>query len=939
LTSESEPKKKEPQVPEQRQEASNADETPVAAEPAQSEGDQPEGALPADHYYVVPVRNMVLFPGVVLPLMIGRQRSVAAIQKAVETESRVALLLQKEESVEKPSAEELYTVGTISEIVRYLSADDGRHHAICQGEQRCRIVEFVEFDPLPIARIEVIEETEPDPEDTDIEARFIALKEQAREVLQLAPGTPEDLENAVENIGSPSMLADMIATFMDVPVEERQEVLETFDIRARLELVANKLGHVAEVLRLSKKIRDETQGTLEQAQREYYLREQLRAIQRELGDAGESSSELAELEEKISAADMPEDAGKEARKELARLSRMPDGAAEASIVRTFLDVMVELPWSVLSDDRLNIGRAREILDEDHHGLEKVKERIVEFLAVRQLRPEGKSQSLCLVGPPGVGKTSLGRSVARAMGREFVRASLGGVHDEAEVRGHRRTYVGAMPGNIIQGLRKAGTRNPVFMLDEMDKLGRGVHGDPSSALLEVLDPEQNHTFRDNYLGVPFDLQRVLFISTANILAAIPPALRDRFEVIHLPGYTREEKREIAGRYLVARCLENTGLSERQCSITAEAISLLIKNYTREAGVRDLERQIGAICRHVATRIVEKSRRSMKIRSKQVLEILGPPRFEGEQAMRCGTPGVATGLAWTRVGGEILFVEAMSMPGKGRLIKTGQLGDVMQESAVAAMSLVKSHAKRLGIGRDVFEQHDVHVHMPAGAIPKDGPSAGVALYTALVSLFTERLVRAEVAMTGEVSLRGLVLPVGGIKEKVLGALAAGIEVVVLPKRNEVDLEDIPDEAREQLEFHFVEHVDQVLEVALASEGRKQSATRKRGGKASGKKKASRKKAGKKKASRKKASKKKASKKKASKKKASKKKAGRKKAGRKKAGKKKAGKKKAGKKKAGKKKAAKKKAGKKKAGKKKAGKKKAARRKRTPSGRAKRAARGRD
>jgi ATP-dependent Lon protease len=775
-----------------------------------------ESELPPDHYYVVPVRNMVLLPGVVLPLMIGRLRSVEAIRKAIQADSRVALLLQKDEAVEEPTEDDLYRVGTLSEVVRYISADDGRHHAICQGEKRFRILEFVSFDPLPIARIEVIEEVEPESEDTDIEARFHALKEQAHEVLELAPGSPEDLSNAVANIGSPSMLADMIATFMDVPVEERQEVLETFELRDRLELVATKLGHVAEVLRLSKKIREETQGTLEDAQREYYLREQLRAIQRELGEGDDKSSELADLDEKITAAGMSEEGEKESRKELGRLSRMPEGAAEASIVRTFLEVMTELPWSKISEDRLDISRAREILDEDHYGLEKVKDRIIEFLAVRQLKPEGKSQSLCLVGPPGVGKTSLGKSIARAMGREFVRTSLGGVHDEAEVRGHRRTYVGALPGNVIQGLRRAGTRNPVFMLDEMDKLGRGVHGDPSSALLEVLDPEQNHTFRDNYLGVPFDLQRVLFVSTANILTSIPGPLRDRFEVIRLPGYTREEKHQIATRYLVDRRLDSTGLSSRQCSFTPEAIDLLIESYTREAGVRELERQIGAICRHVATRIVEKSRRSMKVRPAQVKEILGPPRFEREAAMRCSTPGVATGLAWTRVGGEILFVEAMAMPGKGRVIKTGQLGDVMKESATAAMSLVRSHAKQLGIPSERFDKFDIHLHMPAGAIPKDGPSAGVALYTALVSLYTERLVRSEVAMTGEISLRGLVLPVGGIKEKVLGALAAGIEEVILPKRNEVDLIDIPESARDQLEFHFVEHVDQVLELALTPPG---------------------------------------------------------------------------------------------------------------------------
>ncbi|MCL4138793.1 UNVERIFIED_CONTAM: hypothetical protein GTU68_024415 [Idotea baltica] len=548
----------------------------------------------------------------------------------------------------------------------------------------------------------------------------------------------------------------MVSTFMDVPVEERQEVLETFDLRKRLELVANKLGHVAEVLRLSKKIREETQGTLEEAQREYYLREQLRAINRELGESEDKSSEVSDLKKAIDEANMPEEAEKESKKELKRLQRMPDGAAEASIVRTFLEVMIELPWDKSSVDRLDIRKARRILDQDHYGLEKVKDRIIEFLAVRKLKPSGKNTSLCLVGPPGVGKTSLGKSIARAMGREFVRASLGGVHDEAEVRGHRRTYVGALPGTIVQGIRRAGTRNPVFMLDEMDKLGRGVHGDPSSALLEVLDPEQNNTFRDNYLAVPFDLSQVLFISTANVLAAIPPPLRDRFEVIQLPGYTREEKHQIAARYLVGRRLENTGLTDKQCSFTPDAIDFIIESYTREAGVRDLERRIGAICRHVATRIVEKSRRSMKIRPAE-----------------------------------------------------------------------------------------------AGAIPKDGPSAGVALYTALASLYTRKLVNPKLAMTGEISLRGLVLPVGGVKEKVLGALAAGIDTVLLPAKNKADLDDIPQSARKQLEFHFIEHVDQALELAFAAP-KKKPAKRKAPASQS-KKKAAKKPARKKKAAKKKAAKK--------------------------------------------------------------------------------------
>jgi len=783
--------------------------------PEEDEGSsEDEEGLPPDHYYVVPVRNMVLFPGVVLPLMIGRSKSVRAVQEAVRTETPVALLLQKDEAIEWPSEDELYRVGTISEVVRYIAGEDGRHHAICQGQQRFRVLEFTRRTPLMVARVELIPDADPDPaESTDLKARFIALKSQAGEVLQLSPGAPEDLSNAVENIGSPSMLADMVATFMDVPVEERQEILETFDVTERLGLVAEKLGHVAAVLRLSKKIRDETQGTLEKAQREYYLREQLRAIQKELGDADEKASELAELAGAIEAAGMPEEAEKEARKELTRLERMSDNAAEASMVRTYLEVMTELPWSKASEDRLDIERAAEILDEDHYGLDEVKKRIVEFLAVRQLKPEGKSQNLCLVGPPGVGKTSLGRSIARAMGREFVRDSLGGVHDEAEIRGHRRTYVGAMAGRIVQGLRKAGTCNPVFMLDEMDKLGRGIHGDPSSALLEVLDPEQNHSFRDNYLGVPFDLHRVLFIGTANVLSQVPPPLRDRFEVIRLPGYTREEKLEIATQYLVRRRLDDTGLTEKQCSFTREALDELVRRYTREAGVRELERRIGAICRHVATRIVEGTRRSMKVRPAQVHRILGPPKYESELAMRCASPGVATGLAWTPVGGEILFIEAAVMPGKGQQVMTGQLGDVMKESAQAARSLVRGNAKRLGIDPEVFERTDLHLHIPAGAIPKDGPSAGVALYTALASLLTGRHVRSEVAMTGEISLRGLVLPVGGIKEKVLGALAAGIEEVILPRRNRVDLEEISEEAREQLEFHFVEHVDEVLKIAFA------------------------------------------------------------------------------------------------------------------------------
>lgn len=768
--------------------------------------------LPADHVHIVPVRNMVLFPGVVLPLMIGRERSILAIREAVQLERPVGLLLQRKDSIEEPGPDDLFQVGTLAEVVRYMETPDGSHHAVCQGKRRFRVIEFVSEQPVPIARVEFVDEPELDTSDTKVHARFVALKQQAQEVLAMAPGAPEDLAQAVQGISSPSSLTDLIATFMDVPVEERQEVLETFDVRKRLKMVADKLGHVAEVLRLSAKIREETQQTLEKAQREYYLREQLRAIQNELGEGDEKANEVADLTAKIRAAQMPAEVEAEALKELRRLERMSDGAAESSIVRSYLELMTELPWSKSSTDRIDLKRARRILNEDHFGLEEVKRRILEFLAVRKLRPDGKNPSLLLVGPPGVGKTSLGKSIARAMSREFVRISLGGVHDESEVRGHRRTYVGAMPGNVIQGIRRAAVNNPVFMLDEMDKLGRGMHGDPSSALLEVLDPEQNSTFRDNYLGVPFDLHNALFIGTANVLETVPGPLRDRFEVIQLPGYTEAEKLQIGLRYLVRRQLENTGLEEHQCEITEDALLEIIRFYTREAGVRGLERGIGSICRHAATKIVEGTRRSMKVRAKQVREILGAHRFESEIATRTCVPGVATGLAWTPVGGEILFIEATTMPGKGGLTLTGQLGDVMKESARTAMSLAQSHWKDLDLEPDYFQHTDVHVHIPAGAIPKDGPSAGVAMYTALISLFTGRIVRSDLAMTGEISLRGLVLPVGGIKEKLLGALAAGIKTVVLPKRNQPDVEEIDEKARKGLQIRYVERAEQAVAIAF-------------------------------------------------------------------------------------------------------------------------------
>lgn len=759
---------------------------------------------------LVPVRSMVLFPGVVLPVVVTRPRSVEAIQEAVRASRPIALILQRDETVDEPKRADLYEVGTIAEIVRYLTAPDGRHHAICQGQERFRVVELLIDERGMRARIERLASKES--EDEEAKARFLALKAQAKEVLELAPNAPEELVNAISAVASPSLLADMIATFLDVTPAQKQEILETLDVKERMAKVAEKLGDLAKVLRLSVKIREETKGTLDKAQREYFLREQLKQIQKELsGEEGERD-DLVELKAALDAAKMPADVDKEVRKDLRRLERMNEGAAEHSMLRAYLDVVAELPWAKRTDDELDLARARKILDEDHHGLDKVKRLILEYLAVRKLKPDGRRPNLCLVGPPGVGKTSLGQSIAKAMGRKFVRASLGGVHDEAEIRGHRRTYIGALPGIVIQNVRKAGSKNPVFMLDEMDKLGASAHGDPSSALLEVLDPEQNGTFRDNYLGVPFDLSEVLFIGTANVLEQIPGPLRDRFEVIQIPGYTREERLAIATKYLWPRQLEQNGLSEKRCKLAPGVIERVLDGWTREAGVRGLERMLAALVRHVAVRVASGDARSVTIKPSMLDEILGPKRFENEVKARTSVPGVATGLAWTPFGGEILFVEATSMPGKGALLLTGQLGDVMRESAQAALSLVKSRLKHLGLDPRFFETHDVHVHLPAGAIQKDGPSAGVALYTALVSLFSGRNVRSDVAMTGEISLRGLVLPVGGIKEKVLGAHAAGIRTILLPRRNEADVREVPESTRKDFTFHFLDTVDDAARLAI-------------------------------------------------------------------------------------------------------------------------------
>jgi ATP-dependent Lon protease len=768
--------------------------------------------IPPDALIVVPVRNTVLFPGLVLPITLGRPKSIAAAQQAVRDQRQVGILLQRAAEVEDPAAIDMHRMGTLANVVRYITTPDGSHHLVCQGEQRFQIVEYLSGWPFLVAR--VLRIPEPETRTPEIEARFVNLKAQAVEAVSLLPQAPADLVAAIQSIEAAPALADLAAAYMDIKPEEKQEILETVDITARMDKVSRLLAHRIEVLRLSQEIGRQTKAALDERQREVLLREQMAAIQRQLGEGEEGkAAEMAELDKAITNAGMPKEVEDQARKELRRLQRMPEAAGEYGMVRTYLDWLIELPWKLPDEKPIDIGQARRILDEDHYDLEKIKRRIIEFLAVRKLSPQGKAPILCFVGPPGVGKTSLGQSIARAMDRKFVRVSLGGVHDEAEIRGHRRTYIGALPGNIIQAIRKAGSRNCVMMLDEIDKLGAGIQGDPGAALLEVLDPEQNNTFRDNYVGVPFDLSRVVFITTANMLDTIPGPLRDRMEIISLAGYTADEKMEIAHRYLIRRQTEANGLKAGQAEIDDEALREIIDKYTREAGVRSLERQIGQVLRHAAVRIAEDPNSGpIRITRGDLVAILGAPQFESETAMRTSVPGVATGLAWTPVGGDILFIEATRVPGSGRLILTGQLGEVMRESAQAALSIVKNRAVALGIDANRFEKSDIHIHVPAGAIPKDGPSAGVAMFMALVSLMAERTVRSDTAMTGEISLRGLVLPVGGIKEKVVGAHRAGIRRIMLPARNRKDYDDIPEIARKEVEFIWLERVEEAVAAAL-------------------------------------------------------------------------------------------------------------------------------
>ena len=770
--------------------------------------------LPQDVIALIPMRNVVLFPHVLMPITVGRIKSIAAVEHALQSNKPVGIVLQKDAAVDDPGFDALCVIGTVANVVRHLTSAEGLRHAVCQGIERFRIEELVEGYPFLAARVIRIDESEL--VSTEAEALAMRLRERAVEILSLLPGVPAELAHALQATRAPSHLADITASLLDTEVNEKQMLLETVSTEERLRKVLQILSRRIEVLRLSQEIGERTKEQLEDRERKFLLREQLKTIQKELGESDGNDQEIAQLSEAIGNAGMPDEIEAQARKELQRLQRMPGASSEYAMLHTYLEWMTELPWRLTADAPIDLNAARQILEADHFGLERVKQRIVEFLAVQKLNPQGRAPILCFVGPPGVGKTSLGQSIARALQRPFVRVSLGGVHDEAEMRGHRRTYIGAMPGNIVQSLRKASARNCVMMLDEVDKMSASLHGDPSAALLEVLDPEQNSTFRDNYLGVPFDLSRVIFIATANVIDNVPPPVRDRMEIIDLPGYTQEEKLQIALRYLVCRQREANGLKEEQCEITVEALNGIIANYTREAGVRQLEREIGRVMRHAAMRIADDESLRVHVDAADLDAILGAAKFEHEIGLRTSLPGVATGLAWTPVGGDILFIEATRVSGSGRLILTGQLGDVMKESAQAALTLVKARAGDLNIPASTFDGIDVHVHVPAGAIPKDGPSAGVAMFVALASLFTDRPVHHDVAMTGEISLRGLVLPVGGIKEKVLAAQRAGLHRVLLPARNQKDLREVPEAARAALQFILLETADDAIEASLGQRG---------------------------------------------------------------------------------------------------------------------------
>ncbi len=765
---------------------------------------------------VLPLRDTVLFPQAFMPLAVARESSVKLIDEAVASGQTIAVFAQREAGEDEPGQKDLHEIGTASQIHKMFKLPDGSLRIIVQGLARVRLDEITGTRPYLRGKATEAPEILKDDDRLEIDALQRNIKANFQQIVSLSPLMSDDLQSLASNITDPGRLADFIASGLGtIATETKQEVLQTLDVRARLDLLNRLLIKELEVLELGSKIQSQVQSEVGKNQRDYFLREQLKAIQKELGEGDDQTREIEELRTKLEAAGLPEAVSKEALRELDRLSKMPPAAAEYTVARTYLDWIVALPWSKRTDEVIDLKKTKGIMDAEHSGLEKAKDRILEYLAVRKLNPGMKGPILCFVGPLGVGKTSLGQSIARAMGRSFVRVSLGGVHDEAEIRGHRRTYLGALPGTLIQAIRKAGSRNCLMMLDEMDKLGASFHGDPSAALLEVLDPEQNASFRDHYLAVAFDLSRVLFIGTANVLDTIPGPLRDRMEVMALSGYTTEEKLQIATRYLLTKQYQATGLQETQCALTEATLRTIIRDYTREAGVRNLEREIGAVFRHVAVRVASGEDIHLTVTPDNLPDILGPLQFENEVALRVGLPGVATGLAFTPVGGDILFIEANRTQGNGKLILTGQLGDVMKESAQTALTLTKSRFTQ-AFGVDWFEKSDIHIHVPAGATPKDGPSAGITLFVALISLLGRVPVRNDTAMTGEISLRGLILPVGGIKEKVLAALAAGIKRVLLPARNRKDLEDIPAEAREKVEFIWLETVDDALRESLVDSG---------------------------------------------------------------------------------------------------------------------------
>jgi len=759
---------------------------------------------------ILPLRGTVLYPELILPIMVGRKRSVKLIDDAMEKDRIIGVVTQKRSETEDPKEDELFGIGVGALILRMIREMDGSQRVIVQGLSRIRIEQYAQRDPYYVAQVEVIDESSA--QGVEVEALMMNLKNLFEKAVDLAPYLTNEMGQMVSNIKSPGILADLIASNLNIPTTEKQNILDTLDVTERLNKVHVLLNKEVQVLELGNKIQSQVKEDIDKTQREYYLREQLKAIKKELGEMDEHTAEIKELQDRIAKANMPEDALKAAQKELDRLAKIPPASAEYTVARTYLDWLIDLPWSLSTRDNLDIRNAKKILDEDHYDLEKVKKRILEYLAVRKLKSDMKGPILCFVGPPGVGKTSLGKSIARAMDRKFVRISLGGVRDEAEIRGHRRTYVGALPGRIIQGIKKAGFNNPVFMIDEVDKIGMDFRGDPSSALLEVLDPEQNYSFSDHYIDLSFDLSKVMFITTANVLEPIPPALRDRMEVLELPGYSEEEKMMIARNFLIPRQLEEHGLTEEYLKFEESAISGITNSYTREAGVRNLEREIASVCRGVAREVAEGRKDKVIVGAKMLHRFLGPVKFFPEVAERTAEPGVATGLAWTPTGGDIIFIEATQMKGEKGLTLTGQLGDVMKEAAQAALSYVRAKTKDLGVKDDFFSKTDIHIHVPAGGIPKDGPSAGLPIFIALTSLLTGHPVRNDVAMTGEITLRGLILPVGGIKEKTLAARRAGISVVILPQKNEKDLEEIPERIKEDMEFKFVNRMDEVISLAL-------------------------------------------------------------------------------------------------------------------------------